>query len=54
MLKTTVMVEQLVFDVAEITAEVGVVVQVKVNPVLLLTERQFKAKIDKLTPIERS
>ena len=45
--------QQLVLDVAQIEAEEGDLIQVEVDPVLLLSDKQIKAKVKKLTPEEK-
>ena len=46
--------QQLVSDVAEIEAEEGDLIQVEVDPVLLLSDKQIKAEVEKLTPKEKA
>ena len=48
------MAAQLVSDVTEIEAEEGELVQVEMDPLLLMTDTQIKAEIDKLSPEEKS
>ena len=46
--------QQLVSDVAEIEAEEGDLIQVEIDPVLLLSDKQIKAEVGKLTPAEKA
>ena len=46
--------QQLVSDVAQIEAEEGDLIQVEVDPVLLLSNKQIKAEVEKLTPKEKA
>ena len=48
------MVAQLVSDVAEIEAEEGELVQVEIDPLLLMSDAQVKAEIDKFLPEEKA
>ena len=48
------MVAQLILDVAEIEAEEGELVQVEMDPLLLMSDTQIKAEIDKLSPEEKA
>ena len=48
------MAAQLVSDVTEIEAEEGELVQVEMDPLLLMTDTQIKAEIDKLSPEEKA
>ena len=48
------MVAQLVSDIAEIEAEEGELIQVEMDPLLLMTDTQIKAEIAKLSPEEKS
>ena len=48
------MAAQLVSDITEIEAEEGELVQVEMDPLLLMTDTQIKAEIDKLSPEEKS
>ena len=48
------MAAQLVSDVAEIEAEEGELVQVEIDPLLLMSDTQVKAEIDKLLPEEKA
>ena len=48
------MVARLVSDVTEIEAEEGELVQVEMDPLLLMTDTQIKAEIAKLSPEEKS
>ena len=48
------MAAQLVSDVAEIEAEEGELVQVEMDPLLLMSDAQIKAEIDKLSLEEKA
>ena len=45
--------QQLVSDVAQIEVKEGDLIQVEVDPVLLLSDKQLKAEVEKLTPQEK-
>ena len=47
------MAAQLVSDIAEIEAEEGELIQVEMDPLLLMTNTQIKAEIAKLSPEEK-
>ena len=46
--------QQLVSDVAEIEAEEGDLIQVEIDPVLLLSDKQIKTEVEKLTLAEKA
>ena len=46
--------QQLVSDVAEIEAEEEDLIQVEIDPVLLLSNKQIKAEVEKLTPAAKA
>ena len=46
--------QQLVSDMSQIEVEEGDLIQVKINPVLLLSDKQLKAEVEKLTPTEKA
>ena len=46
--------QQLVSDVAQIGAEEGDLIQVEIDPVLLLSDKQIKTEVEKLTPAEKA
>ena len=48
------MAAQLISDVAEIEVEEGELVQVEMDPLLLMSDTQIKAEIDKLLPEEKA
>ena len=48
------MVAQLVLDVAEIEAEEGELIQVEIDPLLLMSDAQVKAEIYKLSTEEKA
>ena len=45
---------QLVSDIAEIEAEERKLIQVEIDPLLLMSDAQVKAEIDKLSPEEKA
>ena len=46
--------QQLVSDMAQIEAEEGDLIQVEVDPVLLLSDKQLEAEVAKLPPEEKT
>ena len=48
------MTEQLVVDVLEMQAEEEALIPVEIDPVLLILDKQIKAEVDKMTPLQKA
>ena len=48
------MAEQLVADVLEMQVEEEAIIPVEIDPVLLMLDKQIKAEVDKLTPLQKA